>query len=214
MSFLPQTGADLAATQTPLTLPERIKTQRLTLCMFRVDHFEALARMHADEETMRFMGGVRDAHASWRGLAAMLGQWTLRGYGPYAVEADGAFVGRVGLYHPLHWPERELGYCFLAEARGKGFATEATRAVRDTVIAQGITRLISLINPANAPSLRVAARLGATATDQGDVGEGPMIRFVHDMRPPASSDEGGSSEGAQSAGSKPDTPSKKPRKRN
>ena len=209
MSFAPLTGAALAAATAPLTLPRRIESARLTLCMFREDHFEALARMHGDPDTMRFMGGPRDINQSWRGMAMMLGQWEMLGYGAYAVEAQGQFVGRCGLYHPLDWPERELGYCFLSEARGEGYATEAATAVRDAAIAAGARRLISLINPANAPSLRLAARMGATRTDQGDVGEGPMIRFVHDMRPPA----GGDITGAEGVKPKPKTATKTPRKR-
>ena len=136
MSFSPLTGDALAAATAPLMLPRRIESARLTLCMFREAHFEALARMQGDADTMRFMGGPRAYDTNWRGL-------------------------------------------------------------------------ISLINPDNEPSLKVAARMGATRTDQGDVGEGPMIRFVHDMRPLA----GGDITGAEGAKPTPKTRTKTPRKR-
>jgi RimJ/RimL family protein N-acetyltransferase len=45
-------------------------------------------------------------------MAPILGHWTLKGFGYWAVEerASGAFVGCVGLWEPSGWPEVELGY--------------------------------------------------------------------------------------------------------
>jgi RimJ/RimL family protein N-acetyltransferase len=57
----------------------------------------------------------------------------------------------------------ELGWTLAYDAWGNGYATEAARAVRDWVRTErGVTRLISVIAPANVASQRVAERLGAT----------------------------------------------------
>jgi ribosomal-protein-alanine N-acetyltransferase len=44
---------------------------------------------------------------------------------------------------------------------GLGYATEAATAVRDAALGSlGLTRLIALVDPDNAPSARVASKLG------------------------------------------------------
>jgi len=41
-----------------------------------------------------------------------LGSWALRGYSMWACEKiDGdAFIGSVGIFHPLDWPQPEISY--------------------------------------------------------------------------------------------------------
>jgi RimJ/RimL family protein N-acetyltransferase len=45
-------------------------------------------------------------------MATSLGQWALRGYGMWACEKieGGVFVGSVGIFQPLDWPEPEIAY--------------------------------------------------------------------------------------------------------
>jgi RimJ/RimL family protein N-acetyltransferase len=87
-----------------------------------------------------------------------------RGYGYWAVDAKdtGDYLGRVGLWFPEGWPEREIGWTLLPAAQGNGYATEAAIALRahayDTL---GWDTAISLIDPENAPSQAVARRMGA-----------------------------------------------------
>ncbi len=58
-------------------------------------------------------------------------------------------------------PEVEIGYLFLRKYWGQGLATEAAAACRDYGINRlGYTRLISLIDPANIASKRVAEKIG------------------------------------------------------
>lgn len=95
-------------------------------------------------------------------MATFLGSWELRGYGMFAVEHAGAFVGRVGIYHPADWPEPELGWSLAAHAWGRGFTTEAASAVKDWVLSTfGWPRLVSFIAKENIRSQRVAEKLGA-----------------------------------------------------
>ncbi len=105
-----------------------------------------------------------DRARAWRHMAALVGHWTLRGYGIWAVEEKGSqeFVGSIGLWFPEGWPELELGYWLVPEAHGKGYATEAGMKSRDYAFDQlGAKTLVSYIDPTNEPSKKVAERLGA-----------------------------------------------------
>jgi RimJ/RimL family protein N-acetyltransferase len=55
----------------------------------------------------------------------------------------------------------EIGYRLRRSSWGNGYATEAARAVRDYAFTvRGRKRLIALIDPSNAASLRVAEKIG------------------------------------------------------
>lgn len=141
----------------------RLQTARLLLREWQTSDFEAHAAMTADPEVMRYLGGVLDRAQSWRQMALHAGHWALRGYGNWAVErtTDGALLGRAGLWNPEGWPGLEVGWKLARHAWGQGYATEAARAAMDwawTVL--DAERLISLIDPDNTPSVRVAERLG------------------------------------------------------
>lgn len=144
-----------------------LETDRLRLRMFRDDDLDAYAPIVADPEVMRYLGDGKplDRAGAWRQMAQVLGHWTLRGYGLWAVEerATGALVGRIGLYNPEGWPGFELGWVLARPYWGKGYATEgARRALAHAFGELGRDHVISLIYPANAASIRVAERLGET----------------------------------------------------
>ena len=147
-----------------MTIPT-LETERLTLRAWRESDLDAYADFCASERTARFVGGVCSREDAWRRVAMFLGHWTLRGFGNWALEekASRAFAGYAGLWEPEGWPEPELMWGLAANAQGKGFATEAARRIRDFAYRSlAFTTLTSLIVAENAPSLRVAARLGAT----------------------------------------------------
>jgi RimJ/RimL family protein N-acetyltransferase len=142
----------------------RIDTERLTLREWRETDLDGFAAFWADPETAYFVGGVKSREDAWRALAMQLGHWRLRGYGLFVLEdrASGDFAGWSGPYFPEGWPEPELGWALAKRFHGRGYATEATRAARDFAYRKlGWTTAISLIDPGNHPSLRVAERLGA-----------------------------------------------------
>ena len=115
------------------------------------------------------------AEHSWRNLAFMIGHWAMRGFGLYTVRAEGRFAGVVGAFFPHGWPEVELGWHLTPAEQGKGYATEAARAVRAHVAERlGARRLVSYIRATNAPSQAVARRLGAVrgGTIELPIGDG------------------------------------------
>ena len=87
-----------------------IQTPRLLLRPFRDSDVEPYAAMCGDPEVMRYLGGrvVLSREDAWRQMAMLVGHWSLRGFGSWAVEerVTGNFVGRVGLHYPDGWPDR------------------------------------------------------------------------------------------------------------
>ena len=143
----------------------QLETDRLILRMWREEtDFEAYAKMTADPEVMQFLGGQAFSRMeAWRNMAFHVGHWQLRGYGHWAVEekATGEFVGRVGFMNPEGWPAFELGWTLARKFWGRGFASEAARrALAYAFDELDKDHVISLIDPKNTNSIKVAERLG------------------------------------------------------
>jgi RimJ/RimL family protein N-acetyltransferase len=155
-----------------------LETKRLLLRPFRENDIDAYAAMCADPDVMRYIGGrcVLSRDDAWRQLAMFIGHWQLRGFGIWAVEerASASLVGRVGLYFPEGWPDRELAWTLARPYWGRGFALEAARAALAHAFGPlGWQRVISLIDPKNDRSIRLAERLGESF--EGEV----MLRGYH-----------------------------------
>jgi RimJ/RimL family protein N-acetyltransferase len=143
----------------------QLETPRLLLRQFVEDDLDALATMYADPETMRYMGDGRtfDRGETWRAISGTLGHWLLRGYGMWALveKETGSMIGRIGFINPEGWPGFELGWTIARSHWGRGYAPEAAavalRYARETLRQE---RVISLIRPANAASIRVAEKIG------------------------------------------------------
>lgn len=148
--------------------------------------------MYADPAVMRYLGNGEPIAASWvawQWCSAMLGHWVLRGYGQWVAEekATGIPLGRIGLFNPDGWPGLEVGWALAREHQGKGYATEGARAALayafDTV---GAERVVSLIHPDNAASIRVAEKLGGTVDGRVTVVPGKEV-LVYAYRPSSTS---------------------------
>lgn len=89
------------------------------------------------------------------------------GWGPrHVVRAfDGLVVGSIGFFGPPQenagWPEAEIGYGLVPDARGHGAATEALRGMLLETDRLGV-RVRASVRPDNAPSVRVLAKCGFT----------------------------------------------------
>jgi RimJ/RimL family protein N-acetyltransferase len=143
----------------------QLETDRLIMRMWREDDFESYLPLCQDPEVMRFLGAGKplDPFECWRHMAFMVGHWELLGYGPFAVEekATGEFVGRVGFMNPVGWPAFELGWTLSRNFWGRGYASEAARrALAYAFDELDKDHVISLIDPLNLNSIKVAERLG------------------------------------------------------
>jgi RimJ/RimL family protein N-acetyltransferase len=165
-----------------------LRTARLVLRGLRAADWDAYAAMEAKEPVRRYRGGnVIGREQAWTSMQLLLGQWALRGYGVFALQAStgqatggGAFLGFAGILHPVDWPEPELAYTLDEPYWGQGLAAEAAAAARDWAFAQcGFTRLVSFILPGNTASQRVAEKLGAVREGAVELRGSLPERWVH-----------------------------------
>lgn len=142
-----------------------LETARLVMRPPREEDLDGWAELMADEEASRFIGGAMSRSAVWRAMAAMTGSWPLKGFGMFSVieKSSGRWIGRVGPWQPEGWPGTEVGWALLRSAWGEGYARESAQAAIDWAFdALDWTEVIHIIAPDNAPSQRLAQRLGAT----------------------------------------------------
>jgi RimJ/RimL family protein N-acetyltransferase len=147
-----------------MTKPE-LHTERLLLRPTALEDFERWAELIADPEVARFIGGAQPRALAWRSFLTMAGAWSLTGVAMFSVieKATGRWIGRVGPWQPEGWPGSEVGWSLCRDAWGKGYAVEAASAAMDYAVdTLGWTDIIHSIDPANAPSQRVAQSLGST----------------------------------------------------
>jgi RimJ/RimL family protein N-acetyltransferase len=158
-----------------------LETERLTLRMWREDDFEGYARICADEEVMRYIGGKAYSRLeAWRSMAYMIGHWHLRGYGHWAVEekASGHFIGRMGFFNPEGWPGFEVGWTLARESWGRGYASEGARRMLDYAFTEmDRDHVISLIHPENRASIKVAEKMGEKVEGQTEVLGVPVLIY-------------------------------------
>jgi RimJ/RimL family protein N-acetyltransferase len=145
-----------------------IETERLVLRPFREDDFEAMYAMQSDPEVARWLyNESRDAAETRELLAQKIGGHEVTAEGQWlsaaiALRASGEVVGDLS----LQWlSERdrtgELGFMFHPLHQGRGYATEAARALLDVAFAElGLHRVIGRCEARNIASARVLEKLG------------------------------------------------------
>jgi RimJ/RimL family protein N-acetyltransferase len=150
--------------------PPIIETSRLWLRPYRPTDFDAYAALFAEPGFMRFLGGAAlSREAAWGRFLRQHGVWAALGFGFFAIElkATGAFIGEAGFHDlkrdltPSVEGTLEAGWGISGALQGQGLAEEAVRAALDWAAGAwpGLGRTC-LIDPENAPSLRLAAKLG------------------------------------------------------
>ena len=184
MQPAPQPASHPLASGTARRAAPELETERLRLRQFRDSDFPAYEVWCANPDLMRYLGGrTFNTIEAWRHMAYILGHWQLRGYGYYALEekATGRLAGRVGYTDSAGWPAFELGWTLAPEARGKGYAREAARFLLDYAFEHlERPRVVSLIHPDNAPSIRVAEHLGQTVEGKTEVLTMPVLIYAID----------------------------------
>jgi RimJ/RimL family protein N-acetyltransferase len=172
-----------------------LETPRLVLRELTEDDLEFVAGMLGHSEVMRHYPKPlsREESALW--IARQRARYAADGHGLWLAEekARGAPVGQVGLLTQIveRASESEIGYLLHRPFWHRGFATEAAAGVRDHAWAvRGLTRLVSLIRPANLPSQAVARRVGMSPEREVEFHGLPHLlfsttRFVRGAAPPS-----------------------------
>jgi len=150
--------------RTPKTAPI-LQTDRLRLRAFRASDLKAVHALYADRENLRYWGV--DPSPSLDSTRKMM-RWHVTGsprnYMIWAVEETKSkrLVGMINYFRrDLRERRVEVGWLILPAAQGKGYMTEAGRALlRHLIDTLGVHRVEALIRPENKPSAALARRLG------------------------------------------------------
>jgi RimJ/RimL family protein N-acetyltransferase len=142
-----------------------LRTIRLRLRAWttRRDDLARLVDLYSRDEVTRWLGGTptvtpAELVARWRAVAAAddrFGVWALE------VAGSGTVAGTVLLKRlPGGVGEVEVGWHLHPDSWGRGYATEAARAVIDRGFRAGLPEVYAVVRPGNAASVAVCARLG------------------------------------------------------
>ncbi|MFD9323343.1 GNAT family N-acetyltransferase [Streptomyces sp. NPDC060053] len=148
--------------------PAPIWTERLVLRESEARDRAAFIELFASPEVSAYTGGPRPRDELERAVPEVPG----RRPGLFVIEADGAMIGTIELNrrdaeHRSHVRpdagEAELGYLFLPQAWGRGYAAEACAAAlgwfAETLPGEPV---VLCTQTANDRSMRLAAKLGFT----------------------------------------------------
>ncbi|THF66757.1 GNAT family N-acetyltransferase [Deinococcus sp. Arct2-2] len=150
-----------------------LHTERLLLRGHQEQDLDDCAALWSHPEVTRYTTGTPLARQDvWTRLLRHSGHWALFGFGYWLAfdRASGRFAGEVGIARfkrdllfdlPTLDLVPEAGWVFLPWCHGQGMASEAVRAVlewRDRSLGPGST--FCIIQPENAPSLRLAQKVG------------------------------------------------------
>ncbi|MBI2526970.1 MAG: GNAT family N-acetyltransferase [Candidatus Rokubacteria bacterium] len=147
-------------------------TRRLRLRPFTAEDAEAHARLYADPEVTRYLGGASaiaqtPGERSARTLEAFVRHWAEHGFGVWAVleRESGRLIGQCGLKYlpvaPVTAPEVEILYALERRCWGRGLATEAAgAALRHGFVTLRLPRIVAVTRPQHRASLGVMGKLG------------------------------------------------------
>ncbi|MFK0249589.1 GNAT family N-acetyltransferase [Amycolatopsis azurea] len=152
--------------------PAPIRTERLVLRESEARDRAAFIELFASSEVGTYIGGPRPRDELERVVPEVPG----RRFGLFVIEFDGAMIGMITLdqrdaERPGHVcpdaGETELGYLFLPEAWGRGYAAEACAAAlgwfADAVPGEPVVLCTQAVNDR---AMRVAAKLGFTEVER------------------------------------------------
>jgi [ribosomal protein S5]-alanine N-acetyltransferase len=143
-----------------------LETERMVLREMEAADIDNLIGIFSDPEAMRYYPSTKSREEAEAWVRWTLDSYRDHGYGQWVaiLKDSDEFAGQCGLtVQEVEGKEEvEIGYLFLRRFWGRGLATEAARAARDHGFALGYDRLISLIDPENLASRRVAEKTGLT----------------------------------------------------
>jgi ribosomal-protein-alanine N-acetyltransferase len=143
-----------------------LETERMFLRRMEMSDVDYLMGIFSDPVAMRYYPGTKSREEAEGWVRRMLESYRAHGFGLWAalLKDSGEFAGQCGLtVQEVEGKEEvEIGYLFLRTFWGRGLATEAARVSRDHGFRLGCDRLVSLIDPGNLASRRVAEKTGLT----------------------------------------------------
>src|SRR5436305_3101427 len=143
-----------------------LETERLLLRHFTPEDAELILRLFNEPSFLQNIGdkGVRTLdQASSYLLEGPIRNYKALGFGLYLVALKESLepIGMCGLLKRDQFEDVDIGYAFLPEFWSRGFAFESAAAVLDFARRSlGLDKVIALVSPGNADSIRLLERLG------------------------------------------------------
>ena len=166
-----------------------LHTTRLLLRCWRPDDLPAFAAINADPRVMEFLGEPLTREQSDAMADRIVAKIAQQGFGFWAVEVPGVapLIGFVGLDVPTFeapfTPTVEIGWRLDSAYWGRGYATEAARAVLDFGFdVAGLEEIVAFTTVRNERSRRVMDRLGMSH-DAADDFDHPSLAADNPLRP-------------------------------
>jgi ribosomal-protein-alanine N-acetyltransferase len=165
-----------------------LETRRLILRRFILEDVEDLARIYADPDVMRFLDGPRTLQQTREWVEGNILWYDRLEHDMLAavLKESGRLIGRCGLLKQGVDGVQEIEVAYMIDKPywGRGLGTEAAQALKEFGRRQfGYTRFISLIDPENFASQRVAEKNGMRYEKDGEH-EGQIFR-VYAVQVPA-----------------------------
>ena len=159
-----------------------IKTERLLLRPFTMDDLDAFFALRADADVMRYISSPTPTtlEGTRERLSQVIEQYGELGFGFFAVvrQSDERLVGWCGLAPIDSVPEIEIGYGFAPDCWGRGYATEAARAIIKFGFEDlGLTRIVAVAFPENTGSTNVMKKLGMSYVHVGRYWGADLVRY-------------------------------------
>lgn len=143
-----------------------IETDRLTLRKLTLDDAPFILRLVNEPSWIQNIGdkGVRNLEDARNYLCTgPMDMYERRGFGLYMIELNDGDVpiGMCGLIKRDSLQDVDIGYALLPEYWGKGYAHEAVTAVLAYGKRKfGLNRIVAIVSPGNASSIRVLEKVG------------------------------------------------------
>ncbi|MDD6573241.1 MAG: GNAT family N-acetyltransferase, partial [Thermoflexaceae bacterium] len=147
-------------------LPVIIKeTSRLILREITPGDAEAVRRLYEDKESTQYIPGLCGQEMERETVTAYIkNMYGFYGYGMWVVvrKRDNCLIGRAGIENRMISGKmyHEIGYFIGKEYQKRGYGEEAAQAVIMTARELGIKELVAYMNKKNAPSIKLARKLG------------------------------------------------------
>jgi RimJ/RimL family protein N-acetyltransferase len=168
-----------------------LRTERLVLRPVTADDHAVLLAHWAAPDVRRFLfdGAILSAAEITEAIENSTRDFGRAGYGLWLIHQKGStdlvgtdlvgtdLVGTAGL-RPLEDLGLEIFYSLAPGSWGRGYATEAARAVLDHALGPaGLPEVLAEVDQGNTASIAVIERLGMTPFDVVPGELGPMIRY-------------------------------------
>jgi len=143
-----------------------IETERLYLRTFCEDDLSSLHSIFSDAETMAYYPALFTVEQTKNWITRNQERYQENGFGLWAIvlKETNELIGDCGLVKQTvdGRNEVEIGYHLNKNYWSKGFASEAAQGCKEYGFHLGFNKLISIIDPKNRSSIRVAEKIGFT----------------------------------------------------